>query len=444
MKLVCDWNSRGTAAVLVLFATLIPGVAAAEVVTLHDLEELALQNQKRWEAVEASSAQAGAEIDVARAGMKPTFWMNVGVTAAPGSFVERVRTTDGRVVNVRASPTVTEREGFRPNARYETTFDMRAPLYDGRVRAAIKTAEAYQLSAQASSRASRHAVLIVVRASYLDWMDRYLVHNLTKTAAVEAKAQRERIEARVAEGDRPGSELDIARYEELQAELVEADARANAVTAERVLEAAVGAELPVEAEPDTRLLEIDAGEPDSSEPWELQALEYQGAAARYEASMHRKHRSPVLAALAQTGFAGINDRVFPMYRVGLQLAVSLGDGGRAAAMVRAANAQADELDARARDARTAKDNDREQALLDRKHAEEQLEIADSLVSISEKRVEQAQASYELGASDLESVAEVRAALRDARSRRVQIQVARVDAILRMEGDDSVAHRVLDP
>jgi len=444
MKLVCDWNSQGTAAVLVLFATLIPGVAAAEVVTLQDLEELALQNQKRWEAVEASSAQAGAEIDVARAGMKPTFLMNVGVEAAPGSFVEQVRTTDGRVVNVKASPTVTQREGFRPNARYETTLAMRAPLYDGRVKAAIKAAEAYQLSAQASSHASRHAVLIVVRASYLDWMDRYLVHKLANTAAEEAKTQRERVEARVAEGDRPGSELDIARYEELQAELVEADARANAVTAERVLEAAVGSELPAEAEPDTRLLEIDAGEPDTSESWDLQVLEYQGAAARYEAIMHRKIRSPVLAALAQTGFAGINERVFPMYRLGLELAVPLGDGGRAAAMARAASAQADELDARARDARSAKDNDREHALLDRKHAEEQLEIADSLVSISEKRVEQAQASYELGASDLESVAEVRAALRDARSRRVQIQVARVDAILRMEGDDSVAHRVLDP
>jgi len=80
-------------------------------------------------------------------------------------------------------------------------------------------------------------------------------------------------------------------------------------------------------------------------------------------------------------------------------------------------------------------DERRQALLERKHAEEQLTLADDLVSVSEKRVAQTQTSYELGAGDLEAVADARAALRHAQSRRVQIQVARADAILRLDGPD---------
>ena len=54
MNVVCNWMSRFTAMVAVLVAMLEPGVAAAEVVTLRELEELALQNQARWAAVKAT------------------------------------------------------------------------------------------------------------------------------------------------------------------------------------------------------------------------------------------------------------------------------------------------------------------------------------------------------------------------------------------------------
>jgi outer membrane protein TolC len=151
--------------------------------------------------------------------------------------------------------------------------------------------------------------------------------------------------------------------------------------------------------------------------------------------MYRKGRVPVLAVIGQTGVAGVNERVFPMYRLGLNLAVPLWDGGRAVAMAHSADAQASELDARAREAHLARNDRRQQALLDRQHAEEQLALVDSLVAVSEKRVGQAQTSYDLGASVLEAVADARAELRDAQSRRVQIQVARTDAFLRLKGKD---------
>ena len=75
-------------------------------------------------------------------------------------------------------------------------------------------------------------------------------------------------------------------------------------------------------------------------------------------------------------------------------------------------------------------------MLDRAHADRQLELASALVSVSERRVEQARASYDLGEGSLDAVSDARASLREAQSRRVQIQVARAEAVLRLKDDGS--------
>jgi outer membrane protein TolC len=432
MNVVCNWTSRVAAVVAVLVATLAPEGVSAEIVTLPELEEQALRNQERWEAVEATTTQAEAEVKAARARKMPTFWMNIMSVVAPGSDIERVLTTDGREVNVRASPTVSEQTAFRPNIRYEGTIEMRAPLYDGQTRASLKAAEAYRAAAMATASASRETVVAMVRAAYLDWLATYLDHDFAATSAQEAKALRERAAARVSDGDSPVSELDAALYQELQAELVASDAAARAGAAKRLLESAVGAELAPGAEPDTALLSIQTTGSDSEVRWEVEALELRRDAASEEAEMYRKTRGPVLAVIGQTGVAGVNDRAFPMYQLGLNLSVPLWDGGRAISLAHAADARAIELDALARDARLQRMDEQQQALIEQKHAQEQLSLANDLVYVSEKRVVQAQAGYDLGAGDLDSVADARAALRDAQSRRVQIQVARADAILRLD------------
>jgi outer membrane protein TolC len=432
MKVVFNWTSEALVVVTALCTLLAPERALAEVVTLEQLEEQALQNQARWEAVEATMTQAEAETRAARAGKMPTFWMNVMTVVAPGSDIERVLTTDGREVNVRASPTVGERTAFRPNIRYEGTIDMRAPLYDGQTRAHLKAAEAYRAAAMASADASRETVLAMVRAAYLDWLATHLDHGFAKRSATEAREERERTTQRVDDGERPPAELDTARYQELQAELVVSDASARLDAAKRLLESAVGSPLPAGAEPDTSLLALDSEDGGAERKWEIEALELRRDAARQEADMHRKTRVPVLSIIGQTGLAGVNERVFPMYRLGLNLAVPLWDGGRAISLAHAADARAIELDALARDAQLDREDEQQQASIDRRNAEAQLEIANSLVEVSETRVDQARTSYDLGAGDLEAVADARAALRDAQSRRVQIQVARADAILRLD------------
>ena len=434
MNMVCNWTNRLVALVATIVGLLAPEGAAAEVVTLQELEEQALRNQARWEAVDAATTQADAEVRAARAQKMPSFWMNVMGVIAPGSDVERVLTTDGREVNVRASPTVRETTAFRPNARYEGTIDMRAPLYDGQTRASLKAAEAYRAAALASADASRETVLAMVRAAYLDWLATHLDHGFAVTALTDAKQQRERSALRVDDGERPPSELDTARYQELQAELAASDANARLDAARRLLESAVGTELPPDATPDATLLSVDTGATRSEKKWDIQALELRRDAARKEAEMHRKTRVPVLAVIGRTGIAGVNEQVFPMYQLGLNLSVPLWDGGRAISLAHAAEARAVELDALARDARLERTDEWTEARLERENAEAQLVIADALVTVSEKRVGQAEASYDLGAGDLESVANARAALREAQSRRVQIQVARADAVLRLRAE----------
>lgn len=431
MKVVCKWMSS---AAVVLLAMAVPDGAAAEVVTLEEVEEIALRNQARWQAIEATTVQAASEVDAARALKMPTFWLNVMGVLAPGSNIERVPTTDGREVNVRASPTVSERGAFRPNVRYEGTIDMRAPLYDGQTRASLKAAEAYRAAAMASADASRETVLAMVRAAYLDWLATYLDHGFAVTSASEAKAQRERMASRVSDGDIPVADLDTALYQELEAELVASDAAARLDSAMRLLESALGTDLAPDAEPDIALLSIRSNESDSDrkwDKWEIEALELRRDAAREEAEMYRKARVPVLAVVGQTGLAGVNERVFPMYRIGVNFSVPLWDGGRAISLAHAADARALELDADARDARLDRIDERDQALIERRKADEQMSLVDGLVYVSQKRVIQAQTSYDLGAGDLESLADAREALRDSQSRRVQVQVARAHAILRL-------------
>jgi outer membrane protein TolC len=236
----------------------------------------------------------------------------------------------------------------------------------------------------------------------------------------------------VEDGDRTGADLGDAQYDEAQERLAAADARARQVTAKRQLEYAVGSTLSPTAEPDLSLLALEAGDTEPSiASSEIDAIERERDAAHLEAKMHRRTRAPVLAVAGQTGFTGVDDNVFPMYRLGLTFEVPLYDAGSALARARAAEARADELDAHLREKKIAQQDEQRQATLDREHAQEQLEIVDTLVAVCEKRVERAQARYEIGAGELDGISAARAALRDAESRRVRIRVARADAILRL-------------
>ena len=115
----------------------------------------------------------------------------------------------------------------------------------------------------------------------------------------------------------------------------------------------------------------------------------------------------------------------------LTFGVQLWDGGRAVAEAKRLNAVASELEARARETTFAIKEATRAALEQQAHAARQLSLAHRLVTVSEARVAHATSSYELGAGGLEAIADARAALRGARSRVIQLQIARVRAVLRL-------------
>lgn len=428
-------NRRGLlAALLGAVCALWSGNAAAEVVTLQELEELALRNQANWEAVDARADRAEAEVSLAKAARRPTITLDAAGYAAPGARIVEVPTVEGDLATVSASPRVSDPGAFLARARYDGHIRIHAPLYDfGRTKAAIRSAETYRAAAGARAAASREDVIAAVRTSYLLWLEAYVVHELATTSAKEASKQRARVEARVEDGQRHGVDLDDAQYDEAQERLAASDAGARLVSAKRELEYMVGSALSPTAEPDISLLSIEpSGADPAVESSEIDAIERERDAAQLEARMHRLTRAPVLAAMGQTGFSGVDRDVFPMYRLGLTFAVPLYDAGVALARAHAIEAQATELDARLRDKRLAERDEKERAALDRANAEEQLDIVDTLVAVCEKRVERAEARYELGAGELDGISAARAALRDAESRRVHVRVARADAILRMD------------
>ncbi len=425
-------SSPRSCAIACLFTLFVPAFASAEVVRLEDLEAIALRNQTHLAGLKARAQRSLAEVDVRRAARRPSVRLDASGLGAPGGEVVQIESIDGNVVNVRASPTLREENAFSPNLRWEATLLIDAPLYDfGRTKAAINAAKSNKRASRAQAELSNEAIVRRVRAAYLDWLGATLIRDFALESVEAAVAQRERIAARVQAGDRPGSELDSARYEEMDTRLSAEEAQAQVSAIKRLLESEVGQSLPDDAEPDKALLQREAISVEPVPAWELEDLERRRNATRLEAKMYRKSRAPLLAAVGRTGVNGLNENVFPSYRLGLTLAMPLWDGGDAKSRARTLEAEARELDALLEESRAAVQNERLQAQGDRVNAERQLDVANELVEICHTRVGHAQNSYDLGVGDLHEIAQARAALRDAQSRRAIIQVARADAVLRL-------------
>jgi outer membrane protein TolC len=423
----------GAALGALLMLTLCAKVSGAQVVTLEELEMLALQNQASWGIAEAHSREAEAHMALAKAGRRPSFGLDANGAVAPGSQVVEVATLEGKTATVRSAPPIGSPTAFRANAVYDATLSMNAPLYDfGRTKAAIQAAETKETASSAWGAQTNDELLREVRADYLGWLHAHALHQWAVESSADAQAQRNRVAQRVQDGDRPGSDLTAAQQQALEQQLLATDSKAELDRARRRLEQTVGASLTASAEPDGRLLELPSRDSDDEPPRasEAEALERESEAARLQARTLRKSRAPVLAATLQTGLRGVDNDVFPGYRLGLNLALPLWDGGKTVAEAELSEALAMELSAQAAQSRSAMESAQKQAQADRESAEAQLPLAEELVAVSEERVEQAEASYELGVGELDDIAVARAALRDAKSRLVRVQVARAEAILR--------------
>lgn len=407
------------------------GGARAEVVTLAEAEERALRSRPTVDAVRARVRQARAEIDRVESARRPSFTFDAGTQLHPSGELIRVEDVTGETFWVQGTREFGESRAFLPVPRYEAVFSFRSNLFDfGRTRAAMRAARAGRRAAQVDEEAAVIELRSAVRASYLVWYQAHAQHALFVDLHQDAERRRARVEERIALGARPPAERTLALHGELTAALDLRRSEQQLESARLALEHAIGERLPVDAEPDPRVVDVELPArpiPDLRSA----AFDQRAAAASASAAFQRRQRLPVLIVAAQTGIRGQLDRIFPNYRLSVTFSVPLWDGGNVAADVDTAEAQAAEFSAQAEQLRRDYRRAIEQAQLDRRQAEAQLRVLSDLVEVSARRLEQAEEQYELGVGNLEAIADARVLLGRARAQAISARVAAAEAAFRL-------------
>jgi outer membrane protein TolC len=142
-----------------------------------------------------------------------------------------------------------------------------------------------------------------------------------------------------------------------------------------------------------------------------------------------------------TGLRQQQFSVFPGYAAALYFTLPLWDGGMVKSMAASSRAQADGLAAQLQAHDKQQEHAHKRAEQDAGQALASLAIAQELVTLAEKRLADAQESYELGVTGIESIAEARSVLRRAQSEVLLSRVAHADARLRfapIEGREAAA------
>jgi outer membrane protein len=325
------------------------------------------------------------------------------VSFSPGGTLERVAGLDldpAHEVLVQGIRAIGDRNAFAAQGRYGATLDISKTLYDfGRTALAVEAARAEQAAASADDQATRRQVLDEVRAAYLAWLSATEVAAISDQAVADAAAHHKRVVDLVAEGVKPAADISPVASDEALARLEASRSRAEVENARIMLDAAIGGGLPADAEPDRRAMQIDL--PPSGTTGE-------NAESSADAAVHALERQRD-AARATAGMSG----VFPMYRVGVSVSVTLWDGGSASANANVARAQAEELAARSRELSQARQAARRQAEADAAAAQERLRIARELLALSDRRAREAEDRYEQARGPIEAIAEASAMRRRA-------------------------------
>jgi outer membrane protein TolC len=405
----------------------------AEVVTLSQLERLAVQSRPALDADAASVRAAAADVEKAEAAYNPTLALRAETGIAPGR--ELVELPNGVLVS--GSRPLDDGSAFAPDLRSELSLQLRANLYDfGRTASSVEASRSRKVSKQAASAVTAQALTMAVRAAYLRWLGSSELLRLSAKSVADATARTARVQALIDEGVRPASDLSPASADEALARLEHARALGSRQSSELELSHAVGHPLPTGAEPDRSLLErVAATAPaaaSASAPAAdpaLHALELERQALQASVRAAEKTDAAVLSGSASAGIAaqGIEHiKPFPAYAVGVGLSVPLWDGGASSAAASATRAQVAALDARMREHEQAQRDAHAQARLQADSAAALVRAAQVLLGACEKRLHEAEEAYTLGAGGIDAVAAARAGLRRAETELVlaSLEVAR--------------------
>jgi outer membrane protein len=317
--------------------------------------------------------------------------------------------------------------------RYGPSLSLAYVLYDFGARAADIDARRYQLIASllSGNRTLQDTVAEVETAYFAVLSARAMVAAQTQQEAA-LRASLDAVEIRLQGGLASRADQLRARAALAEAQLVRQTAERDQAKAEALLKQAAGV-----AQTQTLALEWDVTPPAAPEAGalladllaeaerqrpDLRALQAAAARARAEAERARAARWPSLSLAANTGrtFFLEDDRVpSTTYSVGVNLSVPLFDGGRLAAEARAAERDAERLQAEAESQRGQVTLEVTEAYHDVRHAQAQREGVAVQFDSADESARAAAARYEAGVGSLLEWLTAQADLARARQARAQ-------------------------
>jgi outer membrane protein TolC len=402
------------------------------VVKLAELERRARQARPALAASDARVSAARARVEMAASAAYPTLTAGATFDVLPGSWLVNVRDENGQRFVVQGARTLGDDGAFTPQTRYGTSLLLSGKVYDfGRTRSLVNAADAAHAAEKEGARAERLQLRSEVQAAYFSWLWAYERRRILEQNARETRQLREVLEARIAEGTRPGSELSLARYVEAQAELELAQSEEQLAEARVQLEQASASRLPAAAEPDLTALEQPQAQSESADRVRAGALSLQRSAALANARAQRRARAPQLSASLEAGIRGQSSQIFPLYRAGLALSVPLFDGGLVSASAELADAQAAELSALASQQLQLVESERRRIDQELALNQRRLLVASKMLDAARAELERSRAELELGNGQREGVLQARRRVAQAELEVLAARVARARVALHL-------------
>ena len=413
--------------------------AQAEVVTLASLEEAALKERPRLAADAARVRAARASVDQAKSAQRPRFTLRGDATLGPGRRLLPLPGDEDYLVQ--ASPSFAAKgAAFTPQLQSGAQLSADSRLYDfGRTRAAIEASEENTQAARAAQAASEEQIRESVRASYLYWLLQHELVRLSEDALEQVRGQRQRADALIERGVRPEGDRTRAESEEVLAQLDVERAKSDLADAKLSLEQAMGSRLSSTSEPDLSLLDASPVEAAGSEPDAAEnALSHRYEAAKAAAEVEARANRPDLSASVTAGVRTQLDTnkasdnrlsTFPLYGAGLAVTIPLWDGGLSRSKQAQALAEAQALGADLAELRRARSLHAQKEATELKRNQRRLELAESLLRLSEKRLSELERGYDLGASTMQQLIEARSLVRRAQAEILAARVARAGLLL---------------
>jgi len=420
-----------------------PPSAEQQVVTLAELERLAVRSRPALDANDAATRGADAEVERAFSAYYPVVSLEGSTAVSPGNTLRPLPCESGALPGcesgyfVSATPQLTDEidasdvaDALEPKLRYGLELEAKMSLYDfGRTASSVSASRAKRAAVQAQRDVTRMHLVKLVRAAYLGWLGANELLSVTEVAAADAKERSARVTALIGEGMRPKADLTPVRSDELLAELELERARGDLNKRKLLLEHAVGEPLPEGAIPDRTLLEYQGATRDADDA-ELRALQLERTAADKAADALDEGDNAVLGGLGSVGVYGQPGSIFPNYNVGVSLSVPLWDGGGDEASADAARARRAGIDAQIQQHEIARKQEQSEVSVDVANATKRLATAEALLASTTAQLAEAEARYDLGGGGIEPIAVARAMLRRAQTELLLAKIARVEAALR--------------